>query len=155
MAEIDLGGGLAVCVILVAVVLTSIRVLEVRGVSMTPGISEGESVLVLKPRARLSRGSIIVLHSPLSPPLLVLRRIIALPGDLVEVRNRRVFVNDAEIEETYVSAQQNLRQQDIASVRVPDHSYFVMADNRDAGFDSRHWGVIADQQIYGKVLMSH
>ena len=139
----------------VAVAFSSVRLLEVRGASMTPGISDGDNVLVLTRLKSFSRGSIIVMHSPISPPPMVLRRIIALPGDAVEIRKGRVLINDADIEEPYVSAEQNQRQRDMAPIRIPDRSYFVMADNRDGAYDSRDWGLVSDQQIYGKLLRWH
>jgi signal peptidase I len=149
------GALVAFCVILVIVVFSSLRMLEVRGASMTPGISEGDNVLILKRLRSFSRGSIIVLHSPISPPPMVLRRIIALPSDVIEIKKGSVFINDVEIEEAYVSDQQNQRQRDMAPIRIPDHTYFVMADNRDGAYDSRDWGVVSDQQIYGKVLIQY
>ena len=149
-------GALAVfCFILVVAALSSVRVLDVRGASMTPGIGEGDNVLVLTRVASLSRGSVIVHRSPGGDPPMVLRRIIALPGDLVEIRKGRVFINDASIDEPYVSSQQNQREQDMTPLRVPDRTYFVMADNRDGAYDSRDWGVVAEHQIYGKVLRWH
>jgi signal peptidase I len=143
------------CVISIALILSSIRTLEVRGATMTPGINEGDNILILKRLKSISRGSIIVLHFPSNTPPMVLRRIIALPGDVIEIQKGQVFINDAYIEETYVSDQQNQRQRDLAPIRIPDHTYFVMADNRDGAYDSRDWGVVSDQQIYGKVLIQY
>ena len=148
-------GAAVFCFISVVAALSSVRVLDVRGASMTPGIGEGDNVLVLTRLASLSRGSVIVHRSPGGDPPMVLRRIIALPGDVVEIRKGRVLINDADIEEPYVSAQQNQRQHDMAPIRIPDRTYFVMADNRDGAYDSRDWGVVSDQQIYGKVLRWH
>ena len=122
---------------------------------MTPGIAEGDKLLIFKRVSSPSRGDIIALPSPSGAPQMMIRRIIGIPGDIIEIRKGRVFVNDAYLDEPYVSANQNQRERDIGPLRVPDHSYFVMADNRDASFDSRDWGVIPDHVIYGKILMRY
>jgi signal peptidase I len=145
------------CVIITGIVLalTAPRVLDVRGKSMTPGIQDGDNVLVINRRGSLSRGTIIVMRSPSDSPNMVLGRVVGLPGEVIEIRKGRTLVNGDYIEEPYVSADQNRRPRDMAPISVLDHTYFVMADNRDWSKDSRDWGLIGDNQIYGKVVMRY
>lgn len=153
--KVTWGALAAVGIISISFGFSSVRVLKITGPSMTPEINDGDSILILNRTGRLSRGGVVVIHSPSSASQLLVRRVIALPGDVIEIRKGKLLINDTYVEEAYVSAQQNQRQRGMAPLHVPDDSYFVMADNRDGSFDSRDWGVVPTEQIYGKVLMRY
>ncbi|MBK7645515.1 MAG: signal peptidase I [Planctomycetes bacterium] len=123
----------------------------VRGSSMSPGIHDGDRILVnhlsylLEP---VKRGDIVVLRYPLDPRLDYIKRVIGLPGDLVVIRGGFVSVNGEVIEEPYISEPDP--RGDMV-VRVTSEHYFVMGDNRPHSSDSREFGQVPRENLVGKV----
>lgn len=104
------------------------------------------------------RGDIIVFKYPLDEKRDFIKRLIGLPGDTVEVRNKVVYVNEEKLnDEAYViHRDSNLmpgQRDNFGPVTVPEESYFVMGDNRDGSFDSRFWGYVKEEEILGKALI--
>ncbi|MFN9785771.1 MAG: signal peptidase I [Planctomycetia bacterium] len=138
----------ALCVALYA---SLFHVSIVRGGSMAPGIHDGDRILVdqLSPvLGSVARGDIVILRCPLDPRYDYIKRVVALPGETVEVRHGRVWIDGLELDEPYVE-----RQDPRSALRmvVPDDSYFVMGDNRRHSSDSREFGVVAGEQLLGVV----
>ncbi len=88
---------------------------------------------------------------------------IGLPGDTLEVRARKVFINGQPLEEPYVhfltpsSESSEVTSKDVRehyrAVKVPPDQYFMMGDNRDNSQDSRYWGFLPRDYVKGKALM--
>jgi signal peptidase I len=104
-------------------------------------------------------GDIIVFVFPEDPTKDFIKRVIAVPGDTVEIRNKDVILNGKPIDEVYTRfAEGNtidglVRSRDnMDPVTVPDGKYFVMGDNRDRSYDSRFWGFVEEDAIIGKAL---
>lgn len=120
---------------------------------MEPTLHDGQRLLVSKFSYRLQsplRGDIIVFRSPVSRGDDLIKRVIATPGERVEVVNGLVYVNGKALEESYISRRDlsNLEPQ-----RVPDGKVFVLGDNRPNSEDSRFFGVIAQDKIKGKAVV--
>jgi len=121
--------------------------------SMLPTIQLQDRVIVDKLLFKLSeikRDDIIVFH----PPSNVdshgsdwIKRIIGLPGEKVEVKDGKVFINDCELNEPYEMEKPNYS---FGPIFVPDKSYFVLGDNRNDSLDSHRWGVLPSENIVGK-----
>jgi signal peptidase I len=115
------------------------------------------------PMRDIRRSDIIVFKYPDEPERDFIKRVIGLPGDTVELRNKKVFINGQELSEPYVhflepaSDAQEITSFDVRErygpVHVPDDQYFVMGDNRDNSQDSRYWGFLPRSYIKGKALM--
>jgi signal peptidase I len=113
--------------------------------SMAPTLSEGAHVFVNKyaflfrsPR----RGEIIMFDSPIEVDKGLVKRVIAVAGDTVEIHNKRVSVNGSELVEPYVQfvrADALLLGDNLAPITVPADQLFVLGDNRDVSGDSRDW----------------
>jgi signal peptidase I len=120
---------------------------------------ETKFLAVREPR----RGDIVVFKYPDEPERDFIKRVIGLPGETLELRNKKVFVNGQPLEEPYVhflepaSNSQEVTSFDVRErygpVRVPDGQYFVMGDNRDNSQDSRYWGFLPRSYIKGRALM--
>ena len=96
------------------------------------------------------RGDVISFRSPVGSEDLV-KRVIAVPGDVVEIRAKKVFVNDKELDEPYVvhdRANERLDGDNLGPLTVPEKSYFVLGDNRDESNDSSVWKTAAGERVY-------
>ena len=126
---------------------------RVDGYSMNPTLQNGEYVLVSKVSYVFSdpqRGDIIVFDFPgnVSEQDLI-KRIIGLPGDVIEVRAKKVFINGVEIAEPYINAAPNYS----GSWEVPDGFLFVLGDNRNDSSDSHAWGMLPFGNVIGKAIV--
>jgi signal peptidase I len=127
--------------------------------SMIPTLLVGDHILVDKSIAAkdsLVRGDMIVFHYPKDPSRVFIKRVIAVGGDVIEGRNKVVYVNGVLLKENYVQhndAQNTMETRDnFGPFTVPINSYFVMGDNRDQSLDSRFWGSIPKDYIRGKAF---
>lgn len=121
---------------------------RIESVSMQPNLYEGEYVIVDKVSYALSspqRGDIVVFEKTGQPDLI--KRVIGLPGDTVEVRNAQVFVNGTALTEPYVANPPNYA---FGPVQVEPDRYFVLGDNRSNSSDSHVWGTVPRETIVGR-----
>ncbi len=119
---------------------------------MEPGLKEGDRILTSGDVSSLQRGDIILFYYPKDESKTYIKRVIGLPGEVVEVREGQVLINGQAIEEPYVLPQNNLSKFSELPKQVPPDSYYVMGDNRDNSSDSRYWGTVPRKLVYGKFL---
>jgi signal peptidase I len=123
----------------------------VRGNSMSPGIHDGDRILV-EPWSYLlggvERGDVVVLRYPLDPSVDYIKRVIGLPGDLVTLAGGHVWVNGELLVEPYIADQD---RDSYLSARVRDGHVFVLGDNRPRSSDSREFGQVPDDYVRGRV----
>jgi len=153
--------------ILVVFVLFGVFVVQpvvVEGTSMVPELHDGERLLVNKlvyykiqsvSWGHISRGDIVVFWYPKEPDKSYVKRVIGLPGETVEVRGGKVFIDGQMLNEDYLDYEHNQGLPSFSTKRVDDHYYFVMGDNRDNSSDSRYWGLVPEKYIYGKAFFRY
>jgi signal peptidase I len=136
----------------------------VDGSSMLPTLHDGDQLIVEKITPRLSklkRGDVVTLYIP---ELLeegkeyVVKRIIALEGDTVEIMDGKVFVNGEQLEEEYINGNNTYAvNSEYSHVVVPEGHVYVLGDNRlpNASYDSRSFGPIDLDKITGKMLIRY
>ena len=120
----------------------------------------------LLPVKSINRGDVIVFKYPEEPDRDFIKRVIGLPGESVEVREKKVYVNGTALDEPYahyllpVSTASEFHEVTSFDVRerygpvtVPSDHYFVMGDNRDNSQDSRYWGFLPRDYVKGKALI--
>ena len=120
----------------------------------------------LLPVGRIRRGDVIVFKYPEEPDRDFIKRVIGLPGETVELREKRVYINGKPLDEPYVHflqpPGQNSEFHEVTSfdvrerygpVTVPPTHFFVMGDNRDNSQDSRYWGFLPRDYVKGKALV--
>lgn len=131
--------------------------------SMIPTLLVGDHLLVNKFIYRFAdpkRGEVIVFKYPDNPSRNFIKRIIALGGDTIEVRDKVVYVNEKPQTEPYTQFEQpdgaphDLRRDNFGPVTVPQNMYFMMGDNRDNSLDSRFWQnkFVSRKAVVGKAL---
>jgi signal peptidase I len=107
------------------------------------------------PARAIERGDIVALWSPDSPRIRLVKRVIGLPGETLEMRHRAVYVNGRQLTEPYVvhtDPREIDRRDSFRPVTIPPDHFFVMGDNRDNSNDSRFWGFASRESLIGKPL---
>jgi signal peptidase I len=116
----------------------------------------------LLPSRPIRRGDIVVFRSPRQPELDLVKRCVAMPGDLVEVRDKRLVLNGKLVDEPWAHHvdpftggvdswnPDRIRRDQMPPLRVPPNHYFCMGDNRDQSLDSRFWGPVPVQLVKGR-----
>ena len=136
----------------------------VEGTSMLPELHDGERLLVNKlvyyklqnvSWGHIERGDIVVFWFPNDPDKSYVKRVIGLPGETVEVRSGKVFINGQQLTESYLDGEYNRSLPSWPAKKVEEHHYFVMGDNRDNSSDSRYWGLVPEKYIYGKAFFRY
>ena len=102
--------------------------------------------------ANFNYGDVIAFAYPPAPSLDVVKRVIGLPGDIIEIERGQVFRNGQMLSEAYVV---NRDGHSADAIEVPPNSYFVLGDNRLASTDSRSWGFVPDDHIIGRAWLSY
>ena len=147
----DLSVAVLFCFFLIAFVAQAFRV---QGTSMEPLLHDGERIVVNKfvyRFHRIERGDVVVFWYPRDPSVSFIKRVVALPGDQVEIRSGELFVNGQQVEEAYLPAA--FRDTDtFPPTEVRKGYYFVLGDHRRSSNDSRTWGEVPEKYIYGRAV---
>jgi signal peptidase I len=122
--------------------------------SMEPSFHEGQRVVVNKAVyffGEPERGDVIIFEAPNQQHDDFIKRVIALPGDTVEVKNRAVYVNGVKLDEPYIKSPPSYTMEEL---EIPEKSYFVLGDNRNNSNDSHYGWLLPQENIIGKAWLS-
>ena len=142
--------------IAIVVILFLYQPVKVEGTSMMPSLQNDERIFINKFVYRfgisdIGRGDTVVFLYPGDPTKSYIKRVIGIPGDIVKIDDGTVIVNGKPLPEPYVA--QDFRDQiPMAAKTVPPDQYFVLGDHRSSSNDSRSWGWVPRQNIYGKAV---
>jgi signal peptidase I len=147
--------------VLIAVVLIVFiyQPVKVEGTSMMPTLTDQERIFINKftysfGLGSIARGDTVVFWYPQDTSKSYIKRVIGIPGDRVRVESGQVYVNGHTLTENYVPPE----NRDFSSWRdgqeqtVPEGKYFVLGDHRNQSSDSRMWGYVPRDNIYGKAV---
>lgn len=140
--------------IAVLVILFLYRPVKVEGTSMMPGLDDQERIFINKFVYRLepiARGDIVVFRYPRDPSKSYIKRVIAVGGDRVRIDRGRVYVNGRRLYEPYIPVEY-VDSRSYPETVVPEGSYFVLGDHRSSSSDSRDFGPVDADNIYGKAV---
>ena len=152
---------------------------EVPSASMEKNVLTGDRLLVNRfvfapapgwftavlPERPVRRGDVLVFRYPEDPRRDFIKRVVALPGETVEIRDKRVYVDGRSLVEPYAFhsddavwpddpsiAETHRRRDQMPPQQVPEGAYFVLGDNRDDSSDSRYWGPVPARNLLGRAL---
>ncbi|MCX5882247.1 MAG: signal peptidase I [Deltaproteobacteria bacterium] len=167
---------IAVAIILALFIRTFIvQAFKIPSGSMKETLQIGDHILVNKfiygvklpylqftliPLKNPQRGDIVVFEFPEDKDKDFIKRVVGVAGDVVEIRNKQVWVNGALQQGSFIVNSDphffpgNLQPRDnFGPITVPEHSLFVMGDNRDHSYDSRYWGFVNLKAVKGKAFI--
>ncbi len=149
--------GIAIIIAIAVFVLLQFNVQSytVRYGSMLPNVREGDWVMVNKASYFFSDpkvGDVIVFDPPFDSPHPYIKRVIGLPGDLVEVKDSKVFINNIPLEEEHIMAPPSYT---MSAREIPAGEYFVLGDNRNNSNDSRYDWTVPRESIVGKAWFTY
>jgi len=138
----------------VLIILFLYQPVRVEGTSMLPRLEDHDRLFINKFVYHISsieRGDVVVFHYPRDPEKSYIKRVIALPGDSLRIDQGQVWVNGKALAEMYVPTMYRDSRSYAATV-IPDDCFFVMGDHRSISSDSREFGVVERDLIYGKAV---
>ena len=149
----DLAFSVLLAVILIVFIYQPVKV---EGTSMMPALTDQERIFINKFTYRfgsgnIERGDLVVFFFPLDHSKSYIKRVIGLPGDVVQINTGMVWVNGERLSEPYVPEGYRDHQSS-GSVTMPPDNYFVLGDHRSSSNDSRAWGTVERKYIYGKAV---
>jgi signal peptidase I len=149
----DLAFSVMIAVILIVFIYQPVKV---EGTSMMPTLTDQERIFINKftyhfGLGNIERGDMVVFWYPLDPAKSYIKRVIGVPGDIVSIDAGQVYVNRQALVEDYVPEDYHDRVS-WEEHRVPADKYFVLGDHRSSSSDSRTWGFVNRDAIYGKAV---
>ncbi len=130
---------------------------KIKGASMEPNFPDGEYLLTDKLSYRFkkpARGEVIVFEAPTGNGDEFIKRIIALPGETITIKDSTIYINNEGLEEIYISdsikTSSGAFLNEGESFQVPEENYIVLGDNRSFSSDSRAWGYVPKENITGR-----
>jgi len=130
---------------------------KVEGTSMMPSLDDQERIFVNKFVYRwepIERGDIVVFRYPRDPSKSYIKRVIGVAGDQIRIEAGQVYVNGEAIQEDYVPSIYT-DERSYPEIIVPPHSYFMLGDHRSMSNDSRDFGPVKENYIYGKAVFGY
>jgi len=138
------------------IVTFGFQVARVEGRSMEPTLADQDRLIVNKALYRFfgapEPGDIVMLYYPRDPDKSFVKRIIAEAGDAVRIEDGKVYVNEVLLPDEYVPPDFRSHENHGPEV-VKEAHYFVMGDHRNNSSDSRHWGLVPERYVIGKVQL--
>ena len=131
----------------------TIQTYEVLQTSMEPNFYQGQRVVVYKAvywRGEPQRGDVVIFNAPYGQDEVLIKRVIGLPGDTIEIINGVTYVNDIKLNEPYVKRSFSYS---MPKETVPKDSYFVLGDNRDVSNDSHRGWFMPRENLIGKAWL--
>jgi signal peptidase I len=127
---------------------------RVEGTSMLPRLEDHDRLFINKfvyHIESIERGDVVVFHYPRDPEKSYIKRVIGLPGDRIWIDHGLVWVNGVPLRESYVPERYR-DSRSMAEMVIPEDSYFMMGDHRSISSDSREFGPVERDLVYGKAV---
>lgn len=142
--------------------LVGLRTFRVPSASMSPALKSGDYFVAKLERHGVKhpeRGDVVIFPFPEDTSKTFVMRIIGLPGERIQIKNKAVFINDRRVDDPWgghlsaATLPESTSPRDFfGPITVPEGAVFVLGDNRDYSLDSRFWGFVSTREILGKAL---
>ena len=126
---------------------------EIKGRSMVPTFEDGQRVVVLKLFSEVERGDIVIFSTRDEPEKDLIKRVVALPGERIQISKGVVRINGEPLGENYIKDQDFGLYDAQIDEYVPEGQIYVLGDNRDDSHDSRRFGSVLRESLKGKVVV--
>ena len=143
--------------IAVLIIVFLYQPVKVEGTSMMPWLTDQQRIFINKfvyKFEQIQRGDVVVFRYPMDRSKSYIKRVVGLPGEVVRITSGRVYINGQALKEPYVLTE-HLDQRSYPPVRVQPGYYYVLGDHRNSSNDSRSWGTVAGEYIYGKAVLAY
>ncbi len=128
----------------------------VSGNSMTPNLINNQVLILYKLDKNYKRFDVLVVnHDILGKRENVVKRLIGLPGEYIEYKDSKLYVNNKVVDEPFIDVEtDDFSLAKLGILKIPEGEYFVVGDNRSDSSDSRLFGLVTEDEIKGKVVFS-
>lgn len=139
-----------VAIVVAVILIRSFLVTPIRvvGPSMNPTLKSGD-IMILNKVSKIDRFDIVVIKSDKTPEVLI-KRVIGLPGESVEIKDGKIYINGKVLKEKYGSGNTS----NFDYIEIPKGEYFVLGDNRPISADSRLFGTFSKKDIKGTTKLT-
>ncbi len=133
---------------------------KIKGHSMHPVLKDQERIIISKPGVKtgnIERFDIVVLNKPNEPGKSIIKRVIGLPGEIIEIKEGDVYINRKKLEQPFLNGKIDINDlnDNMKPLSIREGHYFVMGDNRAVSQDSRSFGPVPGKYIDGKTIFRY
>jgi signal peptidase I len=131
---------------------------KIEGNSMSSMLINEERILISKlavKNSELNRFDIVVVRKPNEPQKTIIKRIIGMPEEIIEIVDGDVYVNSKKLDQPFLGDKKNRRSRNLNPLLIKKGNYFLLGDNRRVSRDSRHFGEVPLNHIYGKAIFRY
>ena len=133
---------------------------RIEGNSMYPVLMDRERIIISKiaiKKGNINRNDIVVFYKPNNPKKSIIKRVIGLPGEVIEINKGEIYINNKKIDQPFLRNKNKSNHESInmKPLLIKQNCYFVVGDNIKKSVDSRNFGAVPKKYIYGKAIFRY
>ncbi|WP_019139246.1 signal peptidase I [Peptoniphilus timonensis] len=136
-------------ILLITIKNNVFSIFVVNGDSMMPNIKNKDIKIVNKMTKKYKRGDIVIAKDN-KDKLLLIKRVVGLPGEKIDILEEDVYINNKKLDEPYLDKEYTSNDYYIRNIKLKEDEYYLMGDNRSDSMDSRELGPLKNKDIVGR-----